>query len=244
MSWYDSGPSKPLGELKEEALELIAKPPKRWGAIRPVAAEGRQQTRTLLGTAFFEASLRYAGSASRATKAKGYLRHHCLVDLQVKDGDARATTAREGGGADGRVYGLETYETAFRLKPPPKRWWRNAVASLRAQLTPADASALAAGQLPAAVEAALSEPACPLLPQRRGVATSCDCLDGDSACKHLLCTMLGLAVLIDRDPLLLLRAHGLDPAALMPDLAEALPGEADTPADALDAATAADLFGF
>ena len=56
--------------------------------------------------------------------------------------------------------------------------------------------------------------------------------------------MLGLAVLIDRDPLLLLRVHGLDPAVLVPDLAEALPAEADAPADALDAATAARLFGF
>ena len=244
MSWYDHGPSKSLRELKEEALELIANPPKRWGVIRPVATEGRQQTSTLLGTAFFDASLRYAGSASRATKAKGYLRHHCLIDLQVKDGDARARTAREGGGADGRVLGSDIFETAFRLKPPPTRWWAETAANLRAELSPADAAALAGGRLPAAVEAVLADPGCPLLPQSRGVATSCDCLDGESACKHVLCTMLGLAVLIDRDPLLLLRVHGLNPAVLVPDLADALPAEADAPADALDAATTAKLFGF
>ncbi len=90
----------------------------------------------------------------------------------------------------------------------------------------------------------MAAPDSPLLPRVRGVATSCDCLDGESACKHLLCTMLGLAVLIDRDPLLLLRVHGLDPAAMVPDLAESLPANTDAPADVLDAATAARLFGF
>ena len=244
MSWYEFEPPRPLWELKEEALAILADPPEEFGELRPVAAEGRKQTDTLLGTAFMEATARYGGSASRATKARGYLRHHCLIDLQVKEGDARARTAREGGGADGRVHGGETYETAFRLKPPPARWWQGFLTEAKESLAPADAATLAAGRLPAALEARLADPDCPLLPRARGVATSCDCLDGEAACKHVLCTMLGLAVLVDREPFLLFRVHGLNPAELMPDLAEALPPEADAPADALDAATAARLFGF
>lgn len=244
MSWYGFEPSKPLGELKEEALELIAKPPKRWGRIRPVVAEGRQQTKTPLGTAFFQASLRLTSSTSRATKAKGSLRHHCLVDLQVKDGDARAKTARDGGGGDGRVHGSDTYETAVRLKPPPKRWWGQACAELRPRLSPADAAMLARGLLPPPVVERLCDPECPLLPQPRGLATACDCLDGTSLCKHVLCTLLGLAVLVDREPLVLLRLHGLDASGLAPDLGAALPSAAEAPADALDEATVARLFGF
>ena len=242
MSWYDFGGGKPLGELREEALAILADPPAHLGALRPVAAEGRKPASTALGAAFAEAAAAWGRSASRVSKARGYLRNHCLIDLRVKEADAGARAARGGGGADALVHGGDTYGAVFRLKPPPARWW-DALVREAAAAPPADAAALAAGRLPPALEERLADPDCPLLPRARGVATSCECLDGESACKHVLCAMLGLAVLIDREPLLLLRVHGLDPARLLPDLTGTLPPEDAAPVDALDAATAARLFG-
>ena len=254
MSWYDFEPAKSMAQLRAESLSLLRHPSDLFRdmlgerAPAPVAAEGRKQFQTPLGEAFGEAVGKFGGgaSSSRMAKARGYLRAHCLLDLTPATRTSRTRDtpdARHGGGADGVVHGTHTYATAFRLEPPPAGWWKRQRETLRPVLAASDAAVLARGGLPTALRERFTVPSCPLLPRPRGVSTSCDCLDGTAACKHVLCTMLGFAVLLDREPLLLLRVHGLNPADLMPRLTDSLPLPEDRPADALDEAAAARLFG-
>lgn len=106
-------------------------------------------------------------------------------------------------------------------------------------------AALLAGALSEELAAAFAAAGAPLLPDRsEALEQSCDCPDPSCPCKHLVAVHVLLAERLDDDPLLLLRLHGLDPAALLRAAQAAAPAAPDQPPPEDDAALDEDLARF
>lgn len=143
-------------------------------------------------------------SSSRAERGRTLARTGGVRGLEVVPGAIRA-----------RVRGSRGNEYAVSLEtsPIPERSWRAVVQAARgnAQL---EAGVEGASQSVHLVHWLETEHAVSLVPQSRSIGRRCTCPDHEltSACKHVAATAFAAAEAIDRDPALLLRFRGCEPA--------------------------------
>jgi uncharacterized Zn finger protein len=181
-------------------------------ASRPRAAKGgikAQTTRGEFGQRWWGkrwlAVLNSFGMDSRLARGRSYARKGQVLDLSIAAGSVTAEVQ----GSRPRPYAVE-----IALKVIPETQWQPLAKAIGENV--AVAAALAAGEMPEALEEIFDTNKTPLFPKRANdLKTSCSCPDYANPCKHVAAVYYLLAEAFDRDPFLLLQLRGRSRKKLM-----------------------------
>jgi hypothetical protein len=142
--------------------------------------------------------------STRAERGRELARAGAVSEVAVASGSIAARVA----GSSGRNYAV-----SLEAAPIPGRIWTEAVRAARGRpaLEPGIEGSAQSIHLAHLLETEQREP---LVPPTRAIRTSCTCPDREwsSVCKHVAAVAFAVADAIDRDPALLLRWRGCEPA--------------------------------
>jgi len=170
-------------ELKKLAKETGCPP-------SPVVIEGRTIATTFWGKAWCENLERYSDFATRLPRGRSYVRHGCVVDLQIAPGEVTA-----------RVSGSELYTVDVGVAAMPKPKWRAIGRDVAGAID--SVVELLQGRLSTSVMARLTEKGAGLFPAPTEISLSCSCPDWARMCKHVAAVLYGIGARLDADPALL-----------------------------------------
>lgn len=173
--------------------------------LSPVVLSGRASVaRSVLGRLWGARIDRLAPSRAGGHRARRLVRHDAVLHLRMRSG-AIAATVLEG----------TPHTVQVRLVPPSeaaRQQVRAAVAGPRSAVLE-----LLAGRLSEPLAWALAEPACELLPRAGVWSATCTCPAVRSPCVHVLAALYAVGARLDDRPQALLRLHGIDLTALVPE---------------------------
>lgn len=136
-------------------------------------------------------------AARRVQRGQALSRRGAVQQLQLEAGSIAATVA-EDRSSPYRV------ELSWELAPPSA--WDRAVTELRSELR--YTAALLEGELPDGLADALEEEGIRLVPPLAALETSCSCPERSRICRHVAAVHTAAGVVIERDPVVLLRLGG------------------------------------
>lgn len=204
----------------------------RLPAIQPVILGGRRTiAKTVWGKAWCDHLEAMEGLDNRLGRGRSYVRHDCVVDLQIMPGEISAL-----------VQGSDLYRVDLMVKPLAKSQWDAIV--LRCAGEVGSLLDLLSGQLSPTVLEALTDPRSGLLPRSADLEPECTCPDWSRLCKHVAAVYFAVGVRLDERPGLLFQLRQVDEQQLLVAATATLGGDGGDFQDAdLEAIFGIDLGG-
>jgi uncharacterized Zn finger protein len=192
----------PVAERKARALAQVAKMAKKGHKVAPVVIEGRTIASTVWGKAWCKALEAQADLANRLGRGRSYVRHNCVIDLQLKGREVRAL-----------VQGTELYHVRIDFTQLPEVRWRKVVEACSGKI--GSMVELLQGKISRGVMEVVAHPEDGLFPRPGEMKLSCSCSDGAWMCKHLAAVLYAIGNRLDTRPEQLFALRGVDPGELL-----------------------------
>jgi uncharacterized Zn finger protein len=192
----------PVAERKVRAVKQVQKMAKGGHKVDPVVIEGRAIATTFWGKAWCTALEAQADLANRLPRGRSYVRHGCVIDLNLDKTQVRAL-----------VQGTELYHVALHFSPLPPARWASVVAACSGQI--GSLIELLQGKISKQVLQIVADPTQGIFPRSGELRPSCSCPDGARICKHVAAVLYGIGHRLDRQPELLFPLRGVDASELL-----------------------------
>lgn len=199
--WADFPRYVSVAERQKSAAQEIAAFRKKGREISPVKLEGRAIATTFWGKAWCQNLERYSDYESRLPRGRSYVRSGSVVDLQIAPGKVSAL-----------VRGNELYKVTITIGPVEPSRWKAIIAECTGKI--GSVIELLQGKLSSAVMEVITSPQTGLFPAPKQIRLQCSCPDAAILCKHAAAALYGVGARLDREPELLFRLRGVDPAEL------------------------------
>ena len=204
----------PVAERKARAVAQVAKMAKKGHKVAPVVIEGRTIASTVWGKAWCKALEAQADLANRLGRGRSYVRHNCVIDLQLKGREVRAL-----------VQGTELYHARIDFTQLPEARWRKVVEACSGKI--GSMVELLQGKIAQGVMAVVAHPEDGLFPKSGEMKLSCSCPDGAWMCKHLAAVLYAIGNRLDTRPEQLFELRGVDPGELLTSAPRVASGAVD-----------------
>jgi hypothetical protein len=192
----------PVAERKVRAVKQVQKMAKGGHKVDPVVIEGRAIATTFWGKAWCTALEAQADLANRLPRGRSYVRHGCVIDLNLDGTSVRAL-----------VQGSELYHVALHFSPLPPARWASVVAACSGQI--GSLIELLQGKISKQVLQIVADPTRGIFPRSGELRPSCSCPDSARICKHVAAVLYGIGHRLDRQPELLFPLRGVDASELL-----------------------------
>src|SRR6266850_509798 len=196
---YDDYPAYvPVGERRAKAEKTLRQLQKNHPHLTPVILAGQTLVRTWWGKSWNHNLERYADYSNRIGRGRSYVRHRCVLDLQLTSG--KITAMVQGSRP-------QPYDVVITVDALSAANWtpiRKACAGGFDSL-----SELLAGKFPQAFKDLFFAKDSGLFPAPRDIHFDCSCPDWASMCKHVAAALYGVGVRLDDDPSLLFTLRGI-----------------------------------
>ena len=219
----------PVAQRKARAEKEIAALKKKGVNVSPVVIEGNTIASTFWGKAWCENLERYSDFANRLPRGRSYLRHGCVLDLQIERGRVLA-----------QVQGSSNYTVKIGVTALAPAAWQSVVGECTGKV--ASVVELLGGKLSSAVMEVVTRSGGGLFPAPEQIRLDCSCPDGAYLCKHVAAVLYGVGARLDSRPELLFTLRHVDAAELVGVGVAGLVKEAPATARKLDGNLAA-IFG-
>ena len=188
-----------VGERRAKAEKKLRQLQKKNPHLKPVILTGSALATTWWGKSWNTNLERYADYRNRIERGRSYVRHRCVLDLQLTSGKITAMVqgSRE-----------QPYDVSIRVDPLSASNWaaiRQACAGCFDSL-----GELLAGKFPQALKDRFFEKGAGLFPAPREIHFSCSCPDWASMCKHVAATLYGVGARLDDDAALFFTLRGIN----------------------------------
>jgi len=90
MSYFRWKATLSVAEKRQQAERRLAALSKTGSGLSPVVLEGRKIATSFWGKAWCENLERYSDYANRLPRGRSYVRHSCVIDLQIGKGEISA----------------------------------------------------------------------------------------------------------------------------------------------------------
>ncbi|MGE3539145.1 MAG: hypothetical protein AB7N91_17160 [Candidatus Tectimicrobiota bacterium] len=200
MRYYDDYPAYvPVAERRARAERKLRQLQKTQPHLKPVRLTGQSLATTWWGKSWNTNLERYADYSNRIDRGRSYVRHHCVLDLQLTAG--RITALVQGSRA-------QPYKVVIKVDPLQASHW----ATIRAACAGSFDSLreLLAGTFPQALKDLFFAQGSGLFPAPRDIHFDCSCPDWASMCKHVAAALYGVGSRLDDDPGLFFTLRGIN----------------------------------
>ena len=202
MSYFRWKATPTVAEKRRQAEKRLAKLSKTGGGLSPVVLEGRKIATSFWGKAWCENLERYSDYANRLPRGRSYVRHSCVIDLQIGKGEISA-----------QVSGSSLYRIKIIIASLDAKTWNDICRDCSASID--SMVELLQGRLSKSVMDRVCRPADGLFPAPKSIRMSCSCPDGAYMCKHVAATLYGVGARLDSRPELLFLLRGVDQQELI-----------------------------
>jgi uncharacterized Zn finger protein len=228
--YYDDYPAYvSVADRKRQIQRKIEKLRKQGQELSPIVIEGRLIAKTFWGKAWCTNIESYHDYSNRLPRARSYVRHGAVIDLQIEAGRITAL-----------VQGSELYEVVITIQQLKKDRWESIKQECGGKIN--SLIDLIQGKLSDEVIALLCRKDEGLFPAPNEIRLDCNCPDWADLCKHLAAVLYAIGAKLDKEPELFFLLRGVDQHELFnPELTDNLTG-ADMASDIADDALA-DIFG-
>jgi uncharacterized Zn finger protein len=197
---YDEYPAYiSVGERRAKAEKKLRQLQKNHPYLTPVILAGQTLARTWWGKSWNHNLERYADYSNRIGRGRSYVRHRCVLDLQLTPGNITAMVQ----GSSPQPY--DVVITVDTLRDGNWAAIRKACAGGFDSL-----SELLAGQFPQAFKDLFFAKGSGLFPAPQDIHFDCSCPDWASMCKHVAATLYGVGARLDDDPSLFFTLRGIN----------------------------------
>ncbi len=164
--------------------------------------KGRKIASSFWGQAWCRNIESYADYAYRLIKARTYLRHGAVLNMEVSQGLITA-----------KVAGSEVYDVSIKVLPMEEEAWEGIIKQHQGcALSIVD---LYAGKLPAEFSEKICSNSEGLFPKPHELKSSCTCLDWADMCKHGAALLYAYGVYLDDNPSALFELRRVNPLDLI-----------------------------
>ena len=202
MSYFRWKATPTVAEKRRQAEKRLAKLSKTGGGLSPVVLEGRKIATSFWGKAWCENLECYSDYANRLPRGRSYVRHSCVIDLQIGKGEISA-----------QVSGSSLYRIKITIASLDGKTWNDICRDCSASID--SMVELLQGRLSKSVMDRVCRPADGLFPAPKSIRMSCSCPDGAYMCKHVAATLYGIGARLDSRPELLFLLRGVDQQELI-----------------------------
>ena len=202
MSYFRWKATPTVAEKRRQAEKRLAKLSKTGGGLSPVVLEGRKIATSFWGKAWCENLERYSDYANRLPRGRSYVRHSCVIDLQIGKGEISA-----------QVSGSSLYRIKIIIASLDAKTWNDICRDCSASID--SMVELLQGRLSKSVMDRVCRPADGLFPAPKSIRMSCSCPDGAYMCKHVAAALYGVGARLDSRPELLFLLRGVDQRELI-----------------------------
>lgn len=202
MSYFRWKATPPVAEKRRQAEKRLAKLSKTGGGLSPVVLEGRKIATSFWGKAWCENLERYSDYANRLPRGRSYVRHSCVIDLEIGKGEISA-----------QVSGSSLYRIKIIIASLDAKTWNDIYRDCSASID--SMVELLQGRLSKSVMDRVCRPADGLFPAPKSIRMSCSCPDGAYMCKHVAAALYGVGARLDSRPELLFLLRGVDQRELI-----------------------------
>jgi uncharacterized Zn finger protein len=196
---YDDYPAYvSVGERRAKAEKKLRQLQKNHPHLTPVILAGQILARTWWGKSWNHNLERYADYSNRIGRGRSYVRHRCVLDLQLTSG--KITAMVQGSSP-------QPYDVVITVDTLSAGNWaaiRKACAGGFDSL-----SELLAGKFPQAFKDLFFAKDSGLFPAPRDIHFDCSCPDWALMCKHVAAALYGVGVRLDDDPSLFFTLRGI-----------------------------------
>ena len=202
MSYFRWKATPTVAEKRRQAEKRLAKLSKTGGGLSPVVLEGRKIATSFWGKAWCENLERYSDYANRLPRGRSYVRHSCVIDLEIGKGEISA-----------QVSGSSLYRIKIIIASLDAKTWNDICRDCSASID--SMVELLQGRLSKSVMDRVCRPADGLFPAPKSIRMSCSCPDGAYMCKHVAAALYGVGARLDSRPELLFLLRGVDQRELI-----------------------------
>ncbi len=208
MSYFRWKATPTVAEKRRQAEKRLAKLSKTGGGLSPVVLEGRKIATSFWGKAWCENLERYSDYANRLPRGRSYVRHSCVIDLEIGKGEISA-----------QVSGSSLYRIKIIIASLDAKTWNDICRDCSASID--SMVELLQGRLSKSVMDRVCRPADGLFPAPKSIRMSCSCPDGAYMCKHVAAALYGVGARLDSRPELLFLLRGVDQRELIAQITAA-----------------------
>ena len=202
MSYFRWKATPTVAETRRQAEKRLAKLSKTGGGLSPVVLEGRKIATSFWGKAWCENLECYSDYANRLPRGRSYVRHSCVIDLEIGKGEISA-----------QVSGSSLYRIKIIIASLDAKTWNDICRDCSASID--SMVELLQGRLSKSVMDRVCRPADGLFPAPKSIRMSCSCPDGAYMCKHVAAALYGVGARLDSRPELLFLLRGVDQRELI-----------------------------
>ena len=202
MSYFRWKATPTVAEKRRQAEKRLAKLSKTGGGLSPVVLEGRKIATSFWGKAWGDNLERYSDYANRLPRGRSYVRHSCVIDLEIGKGEISA-----------QVSGSSLYRIKIIIASLDAKTWNDICRDCSASID--SMVELLQGRLSKSVMDRVCRPADGLFPAPKSIRMSCSCPDGAYMCKHVAAALYGVGARLDSRPELLFLLRGVDQRELI-----------------------------
>jgi len=199
MGYWGYAPYVSVAQKKDRAARKLQQLKKKNPHIRPVVVQGYKLAKTWWGKSWNLNLERYADYASRIERGRSYVRHGCVLDLQIKAGLVEALVQ----GTASRPYSV-----SVEIQKISKDRWKAITRECQGKLE--SLQELLQGKFPKALGEIFTAKGKGLFPSPREIEFSCSCPDWASMCKHVAAALYGIGARLDEDPSLFFELRGVE----------------------------------
>lgn len=180
----------PVAERRRQAQERARRQIKKGQALKPVVIEGSRIASTFWGRGWCKQMESFHDYSNRLPRGRTYVRHGCVVDLQIAPGQITA-----------RVSGSRLYKVAVYIIKLDAEKWKKLVDSCAGKID--SLIDLLQGRLSHKILEILTHPFNGMFPASNQISFRCDCPDWAVMCKHVAAALYGVGARLDQEPELL-----------------------------------------
>jgi uncharacterized Zn finger protein len=180
----------PVAERRRQAQERAQRQVKKGQKLKPVVIEGSRIASTFWGKGWCDQMESFHDYSNRLPRGRSYVRHGCVVDLQIAPGQVTA-----------RVSGSRLYRVGVRISRLDAVKWKKLVDACAGKID--SLIELLQGRLSHKILEILTHRSEGMFPTSRQISFECNCPDWASMCKHVAATLYGVGARLGDQPELL-----------------------------------------
>jgi uncharacterized Zn finger protein len=162
----------PVAERRRQAQERARRRIKKGQALKPVVIEGSRIASTFWGRGWCDQMESFHDYSNRLPRGRSYVRHGCVVDLQIEPGRVKAS-----------VSGSHLYKVNVRISPLHVVKWKKLVDTCAGKID--SLIELLQGRLSHKILEILTHRTEGMFPTSKQISFECDCPDWAAMCKHV-----------------------------------------------------------
>ena len=222
----------PVAQRRRQAEREAARLMKKGQQLAPVVINGSKIVKTFWGKAWCDNLQRYSDFANRLPRGRTYVRHGCVVDLQIVPGAVAAL-----------VSGSSVYRVELSVASLSKPQWNSVCADCAGAID--SLVELLEGRFSKGVMERLCREKTGLFPAPAEIKLKCSCPGSARMCKHVAAVLYGIGARLDEKPELLFTLRNVNQQDLIAHAGEDMTKTKKGPAaaKALAADDLSEMFG-